>query len=419
MKLAVMALGGASVCGVLAAECGAGGCSDVEDSALLQTVRRSAAMKEASKCSLGLDFSDSDGKPPTGSGLGAECAPNTCCSLFNYTKAFPCPGSDFDWLETNPCLWTGPPSRLSGGYLSTPKHPPAAYDPKAKETPYGEVKFGPLQCLKTHLERQPGISYAEVLHDRDTGYYQGLYPRALTKGGTEKGYSKTKETYSYLWGDLGPEVSPGFGGLKDYDVVKIKAGWKPLQLFHLGHWHDDDVDETGKINPARMCDVWWGLESSYSQNLVKASKAVQTCSAYDALLRCEFSENTEITALVGRGWHRDANGFKTMGCADAEGTTNNWVADELKKQNYPDAKNDQFQFILPTCRIAAELAQTCSVCKLPSDQAGLSAISDLASQFDKPDAGVTCYPLPLDSFLKAEGEFESPENPKTLSDRHR
>jgi len=412
MKLVVVALGGASICGVFASECGAGKCSDVEDVALLQAVKRTPLKEAPTMCSMGLA-----GDPPTGSGLGAQCVPDTCCPLYNYTKAFPCPGSTYAWAKTNPCIWTGPPSRLAGGYLPTPIHPPLDYYPHYKA--YGEVNFGPFQCLKTHLEMQPGISHVDVLSNRDVDYIRGFYPPALTKDGRPKGYTSTQETYSYLWGDLGPEVSPGFGGVKDYDVVTIEAGQKPLQLFHLGHWNQSDLGESGKVNPGRLCDIWWGLESSYSQSLVDASIAVQTCSAYTALVRCEFSQDTEFRALVGRGWHRDANGFKTMGCADADGKTNNWVAADLVSQNYPDASSNDLQFILPTCQIAATLAQTCHVCKLPSDQARLSAITDLASQFEKPDDGVTCYPLDIDYFLQPEGELDANAMPKTLSDRHR
>jgi len=324
---------------------------------------------------------------PSGSRSDITCSGNECCP--EYGRTFPCPAADEAWVADGHCdmaalqLWPN-----SSTYAAPPLQPQARIPP---------VSLSPDAALSEVLETQSGVANVQVLSSQDEGFEEAFRPPVV---GSETWY--TDDAYPGLWGDLGPAMQPGFGGLRTYNVVKFAPSpEKPLQLFRVMHWAPGDKSS--------MCSIWWGFESAFATNFVQASINAALCNEYSAIMQCNLT--WEVTAIVGQGWDLSSEGFMERGCSSTAGVPQTWVARNLTNQGFPPPGADKLQVVLPACQLSEIMDfASCKACPLPSG-AALQNVSNIASYVTNPPDPDACVTDLLD--LEAKFTHHGP------ADHHR
>lgn len=317
---------------------------------------------------------------PQGSGMDKWCSGNQCCP--QYGKTYPCPSADAGW---NLCVMPAVQGYPDGATYTHPPLPPLP----AVLGAYSAVVIptaAPEDTLAEFLETQPGIGKARVLKKKDPDYNDAFYPPVVIN---DTHYMNSD--YPSLWGDLGSQMQPGFGGVMTYNVVKLKpAKEEPLSFFRVTKWQDAPYSDY-------MCSIWWGARKDFSTDLVNVSINVATCSDYNTIMMCNVTEKVE--AIVGQGWPISPNCYEERGCM-ADGKATQWVAQDLVDQDFPKPPADALQYVLPACQLSAQQGTKCRACQLPKDEAKVRKITDLAAYVSNPPEGTTCVDPMADTLLK-------------------
>jgi len=217
-----------------------------------------------------------------------------------------------------------------------------------------------------------GVAEVIKLSSSDQGYHEAFYP---TIPGTE--YAR-ETSYPTIFGDLGSEKQPGYGGIMTFSVVNITPSAEGVPLYRVGR---------ANSNPSFRCSIYRGFESTCTTSIVDVATNVQICTVPGAVNRCTLTET--FTAIVGQGWpicKQDA--INPRGCLTSEGKATErggFVAEYFLSKGFVNPPPPTvLQVIVPACQLvdlmSSELAQ-CLSRDLPTSEKELKDIPNLVSLF--------------------------------------